>query len=49
MAKRIVISIPVNEEQKKQMEEMAKSKGMTVSAYLRYMAIYAENNNKKEK
>lgn len=48
MTKRTVISIPVSEEQKKQIEEMAKSKGMTISAYMRYMAIYAENN-KKEK
>lgn len=43
MTKRKAINIPVTEEQEKQIKERAKAKGMSVSAYLRYLAIYAED------
>lgn len=43
MTKRKAINVPVNEEQEKKIKEKAKSKGMTVSAYLRYLAIYADD------
>jgi len=43
MTKRKAINVPVTDDQEKEIKRKAKAKGMTVSAYLRYLAIYAED------
>jgi predicted DNA binding CopG/RHH family protein len=40
MEKRKAINVPVSKEQEEIIKKKAKEKGMTVAAYLRYMAMY---------
>jgi len=42
MTKRKAINVPVTDDQEKEIKRKAKEKGMSVSAYLRYLALYSD-------
>jgi len=43
MKKRKAINVPVTDEQEEVIKKKAKEKGMTMAAYIRFVAVYASS------